>query len=215
MNDIPKKVADFFASYPLKSIDDGQIIIQAGNQPAGVYFIESGEVRQYDISERGDEVVVNVFKAGAYFPMSWAINKEPNQYFFEASADSGIRIAPAGEVVAFLHKNSDILYDLLRRVFVGTDVLQRRMAHLMAGDANSRTLFELIVQCRRFGQLQQDGSYILPIHEQELARRAGLSRETTNRILTKLKKTGVLGVTHKALSVRNLAEIERELGTKL
>ncbi|MGB2787501.1 MAG: Crp/Fnr family transcriptional regulator [Candidatus Saccharimonadaceae bacterium] len=215
MKDIPKQVADFFTSYPLKSIDDGQIIVQAGNQPAGVYFIESGEVRQYDISERGDEVVVNVFRAGAYFPMSWAINKEPNQYFFEASTSSNVRIAPPGEVTSFLHKNPEILYDLLRRVFVGTEVLQRRMAHLMAGDANSRTLFELIVQCRRFGQLQPDGSYILPIHEQELARRAGLSRETTNRILTKLKKAGLLGVTHKALSVRNLAEIERELGTKL
>lgn len=215
MNDIPKKVADFFASYPLKSIDEGQVIIQAGNQPSGIYFIESGEVRQYDISERGEEVVVNVFKTGAYFPMSWAVNKEPNQYFFEASTDSSIRIAPPDEVTGLLRKNPDILYDLLRRVFIGTEVLQRRMAHLMAGDANSRTLFELIVQCRRFGQLQPDGSYILPIHEQELARRAGLSRETTNRILTKLKKAGLLGVTHKALSVRNLAEIERELGTKL
>jgi CRP-like cAMP-binding protein len=172
-------------------------------------------VRQYDITSRGEEVVVNVFKPPAFFPMVWAINKIPNQYFFETSEPTEIKMAPANDVITFLKSNHDVTYDLLSRLYSGTESMQRRMAHLMGGSGRSRVLFELIVECKRFGKLQKNGSYVLEIHENELARRSGLSRETVNRELSKLKVVKLIGVTHKEISIKNLKQLKAELGDGL
>jgi hypothetical protein len=54
------------------------------------------------------------------------------------------------------------------------------MSHILRGGSASRVVYELIVECERFGNKQVNGSYNLFMHEDELARRAGLSRETVS-----------------------------------
>src|SRR3989344_1674180 len=209
---LSKKIEKFFAKYRLRHFDKSQILIYAGDNPPGVFHLISGQVRQYDITEKGEEVVVNVFKPPAFFPMAWAINKTPNQYFFETSEPTEIRMAPASDVVAFLKANHDVTYDLLSRLYSGTNGMQRRMARLAGGSGHSRVLFELLVECKRFGKKQKDGSYILVMHEDELARRSGLSLGTVNRELGKLKARKVLKIDHKQFIVKDLGSLEKELG---
>lgn len=212
---VARKIEEFFAKYPLRHFDKSQILIYAGDEPPGIFHLVTGQVRQYDITDRGEEVVVDVFKPPAFFPMTWAINKTPSQYFFETAMPTEIRMAPAGDVVAFLKANHDVAYDLLSRLYSGTNGMQRRMAYLMGGSGRSRVLFELIVECKRFGKQQKDGSYILTMHEDELARRSGLSRETINRELAKLKTMKLLDITHKEFIIKDLKRLEKELGSGL
>ena len=82
----------------------------------------------------------------------------------------------------------------------------------MGGSGHSRVLFELLVECKRFGKKQKDGSYILVMHEDELARRSGLSLGTVNRELGKLKARKVLKIDHKQFIVKDLGSLEKELG---
>jgi len=209
---VQEKVASFFRQYPLRRYDRQQMLVYAADAPAGVFYIVEGQVRQYDISSQGDEIVVNVFKPGAFFPMAWAINASPNRYFYESSTAVTAHLAPAKDAVAFLKANPDVMFDLLSRVYSGTDGMQRRMAHLMGGTAETRVAFELLVECKRFGEQRPDGGCVISIHEEELARRAGLSRETVNRELSKLKQAGLLAVSHKNLLITNMPQLEAQLG---
>jgi len=210
-----EKVDKFFKAYPLKRFEKGYLLIYAGFVPSGIFYLKSGRVRQYDVAENGEEIVVNVFKPPAFFPMSWAINKTPNQYFFEADSAVTVRQAPADKAVEFIKTNPDVMLDLLSRVYSGTDGLLRRTAHLMASNARTRLLFELIVQCRRFGEKQTDGSYHVKINESDLAKRAGLSRETVSREISGLKKSHVISVSRQAIVLRDLDKLEAELGSNL
>ncbi len=210
--DIQSKIEAFFSTYPRRKFSKGQILIYAGDDPQGSYCLEQGQVRQYDITDKGDEIVVNVFKAPAFFPISWVLNKTPNKYFFESFTDIAVRIGPADETFAFLKANQDVIFDLLSRVYHGVDGMQRRMAHLMGGDARTRVIFELILECKRFGKKQPNGSYILEMHESELASRAGLARETVSRHIGKLDHGSIVEVTHKAIIVKSLKKLEEELG---
>ena len=177
----------------------------------GIFYIIEGRVSQYDITSGGTEVVVNVFKPPAFFPMSWAVNNTPNTFFFEASTRVVAYVAPPHDVVRFLRANPAITFDLLARVYRGTDGLLRRMAHLMGGDAQSRLLFELLNAAYRFGELQEDGKTFVPIKETDLARHSGLARETVNRNLQTLKKAGLLDVTHRGFTILDLADLEARL----
>jgi CRP/FNR family transcriptional regulator, cyclic AMP receptor protein len=213
--DVNQKIREFFARYPERTFAKGELIIHAGEEPSGVFFIEQGRVSQYDISPNGTEVVVNVFKPRAFFPMSWAINKTPNQYFFEASDRVVARQAPAEEVVAFLRSEPDVVFNLLSRVFRGADGLLRRVAHLMAGDAKSRLLFEILNAAYRFGTPHPDGGVLVPLKEGDLARHSGLARETVSRVMQKLKAAGLAEVTKDGLYIPDVHSLEQELGSDL
>lgn len=212
---VRQKVQAFFDAYPLKSFDKKQILVQAGDEPPGVMYVVEGQVRQYDITAQGEEIVVNVFQSPAYLPMAWAITGAKNRYFYEAATPVAVRIAPAVEVIAFVKANPDVMFDLLSRVYSGVEGMQRRMAHLMGGTARTRVAYELLIECKRFGERRPDGSFLVNIHEEELARRAGLSRETVNRELSKLKRDKLLKVSHKQLLIQDVALLEQALGDEV
>lgn len=162
MANTPNKVSIFFNNYPLRTFEKRQILIRPETPLPGVFYLVEGRVSQYDIASSGSEVVVNIFKPGAFFPMSTALNNTPNYYFFETSTEVKVRVAPAEAAVHFLQDNPDITLDLLKRVYKGTDGVLRRMAHLMGGDAKHRLLFEILNTAYRFGELQKDGSIHIP-----------------------------------------------------
>ena len=212
---ISQKVAAYFEQYPKRSYGKGQILIHAGEKPQAIYYLVSGKVRQYDISYRGDEVVVNIFKERAFFPMLWAITDADNRYFFAAESDIELRAAPKEKVVEFLKADPDVMYDLLSRLYSGIDGLLGRMAHLMAGTAKSRVMYELILECRRFGKTAGDQSYRLTLKEADLAAHAGLSRETVSRELHKIARDGLISLTRGGIAVPSLDALEEKLGTEL
>lgn len=209
------KVKEFFSSYRPIVYEKGQLLVLADENPKNIIYLESGIVREYDISYKGDEVVVNVFKTGAFFPMSWAIAKTPNRYFFEAASKLKTRQAPAGDVLSFMKQNPMVMLDLLTRLYIGVDGLQRRMAHLMGGSASSRLLFELYVECQRFGKKTPSGSILIKINESELGARAGLARETVSREIKDLKKVGLIKLVRHGIIVKNIDILKTKLGSDL
>ncbi|HVU59987.1 MAG TPA: Crp/Fnr family transcriptional regulator [Candidatus Saccharimonadales bacterium] len=209
------KIEEFFASYPESTYRKTRILLRPGEELTHVFYLADGTVRQYDINPKGEKVVINVFKPGAFFPMSYAVNHTPNEYFFETATEAHIRQAPVAEVLTFLQTHVDVLYDLLARVFSGTDGLLRRLAHSMGGSAQTRLSFELLNACRRFGTHRGKRSYFVPLSETELAARTGLTRETVSRCMRQLKQSGIAELARGGYVIHDLARLETELGDGL
>lgn len=210
-SDVSDKVREFFAPQRSRTFSKGQILIYKGDDPDGISYLVKGEVRQYDISPSGEELVVNVYKPGAFFPMFWAINKSTNNFFFDAASKVEIKQAPAGDTLQFIKDNPDVMLDLLSRLYVGVDGLLQRMTQLMGSGAYSRVIFELINSTKRFGKQQSDGAYKLDVSEVELAKRAGLTRETFNKELRKLKDQKAITVIGGQVVIHNLKALEKQI----
>lgn len=212
---ISDKVPHFFTAFPLREFHKRELLIRPGEPLPGVFYLVEGRVSEYDVTPTGSEVVVNVFKPGAFFPMSAALNNTPNDYFFEASTKVKVHVAPPGSAAQFLQDNPDVTLDLLKRVYRGVDGVLRRMAHLMGGDAKSRLLFELLNAAHRFGEPQPDGSIYLGLREGDLARHSGLARETVNRNIQELKTAGLLEVGQGVIVLKDAKQLEAMLGAEL
>jgi CRP/FNR family transcriptional regulator, anaerobic regulatory protein len=184
---LENQLNNFFAHYPLRTFTKGEIIIWAGDEPKGIVYLIKGCVSQYDISDAGQKFSLNIFKPPAFFPMSWALNKTPNKYFFEAIENVKCRIAPAEDVIDLLKSNSEISLDLLSRVYKGTDGMLQRISQLMVGSASSQLFLEIVISALRFGQIDENGSHNISIKTTELAERTGMARETISRELKKLE----------------------------
>ena len=205
------KINDFFNNFPERSFYKGDTLVWVDQQPDGVFYIENGCVRQYDISEQGKKVAVNVFMQNAFFPMSWAINKTKNEYFYEAMTDVEVRIAPAEKVVEFIKENPDVTFDLLSRVFRGTDGVMRRTSHLMSSGAGTKILYELFIEYRRSND-RHNGSFVSAMNESELSHQTGLTRETVNRQLSIFKKSGLVSVHHGEIKIESVKSLTQSLG---
>jgi len=208
---IAKKIDDEFSKYPKRSYPKGQILVFADETPEYIFYITEGRVRKYDVSYRGDEVIVNIFKPPAFFPMSEAINHTPNKYFYKTEVPTELHVVPGDAALQFLKDNPDVMLDLLSRIYRGMDGLLGRLVHLMSSSARSRILYELSIECRRFGK--KDGSsYTLDITEVDLAARAGMSRETVSRVLKQIKTSNLVEVTGNGIVVKDLAALEKKNG---
>lgn len=194
LNSVERAVADFFAKYQTREYDEGDIVIFGETGLASVFYIESGEVIQYDIGENGDRFVLNTFKPGAFFPMSNAINSIDTPYFFEAHGHTVLREAPASLVVEFIRSNPDVMFDLLARTFRGVDGLLARLAGIVHESARDRIMREILILAERFGveSVPTGRRLIHKISETQLAEKTGLARETVSRAIKKLKTEGVI-----------------------
>ena len=215
MAHVTDKIHDYFTTFPKRVYSKGQILIFANQDPDYIFYITDGKVRQYDVSHSGDEVIVNIYKPPAFFPMGWALNRQPNTFLFKAEAKTTVHIIPADDAAAFLETHPDVALDLLRRLYRGIDGLLGRMVHIMSGTAKSRLLHELLIECRRFGTQKPDGSYALAIHETDLAARAGLTRETISREMASVKNEGLAVITSKGITIPNLSKLEKKLNDTL
>jgi len=209
---VAKKIENFFIKFKNIKYKKGEILIRADDDPNGILYLVSGNVCQYAISQKGDEFVVNIFKPISFFPMSWAINDEPNEYFYEALTSVEIYRAPKEKVVDFVKNNPDVLYDLMSRVYKGTDGLLRRMTYLMAGNAYARLLTELIIHAKRFGKKNEKTTRIeIKVSEKELASQAGMTRETVSREMKNLKDKRIVTFDKNVLAINSIEELEKEL----
>lgn len=208
---VAQKVLDFFTKFKKQHYKKGEILIRADEEPSGIFYLQEGLIKQYLLTKKGEELVVNMYKPGSFSPMSWAINNTDNAFYFEAVIPSEIYKAPKEKVVAFLKENPDVVFDLLSRVYRGTDGLLLRMAYLMSGDAYERLITELIIHVKRFGHANENGSITITVSEKDLADRAGLTRETVSRELKKFKEKNLAIYSRGIITIPSAQALEAEL----
>jgi CRP-like cAMP-binding protein len=211
---LEKKIDDYFTRFKHQKFKKGEILIRADDDPLGIFYLKNGIVKKYAISKKGDELIVNLFKPVSYFPMSWAINDTPNEYYYEAMTDVEVWRVPREKAVAFIKDNPDIMFDLLARLYNGTDGMITRMTYLMAGNAYTRLITELLISVKRFGKKTGSGDELeVAISEKDIANQAGMSRETVSREMKHLKNKGIVVIEKSTLKVKSLAALEYELAT--
>lgn len=210
---VSKRVEDFFTQFKHQLYKKGEILIRADDDPPGIFYLKEGVVKMYMISRKGDEVVLNIFKPNSFFPMSWAINDTQNIYFFEAITEVHTYRVSKEEAVEFIKNNPDVMYDLLKRMYIGTERLLTRMAYTMRGNAYSQLLIELIIHVKRFGTAEKNNSYSVTTTETELGTHTGITRETVSREMKILKKKRLVTFEKNRLVIKDLKKLEDELGS--
>ncbi len=204
------KAEGFFRRYNTKTYKKDQVILLANDKPKYAYYITEGWVKQYDITQKGNEVVVNVFKPGSSFLTLTALTGLPSSYYFSAGSNVSMYCVPIKDATIFVSRNPDVLKDMLISAYIGYEDLLRRMTYLMKGGASGRVIFEILFEVRGQNGRILGNVRSLSITESDLALRAGLSRETVSREISSLKKKKLLADSQK-VKVLNIKKLESEL----
>lgn len=213
--DTEEKIRQAFSRYPRKTYSKGQMIVFRSENPNFLYYLVRGKVRKYDINYRADEIAVNIMKPPSFLPMVHVVNQTPNSYYYRAETICEVHVVPIEEALSFFKSDTEILFGMLSRIYGLVDRLQGRIVQLMAGTAQSRLIYELVVECRRFGKPNQDGTHTVEVSLLDLAARSGLSRETISRELQKLKQQQLVTINKQCITIHNFMNLEKKLDVSL
>ena len=207
---------NFFDSYLERKFSKGQILVFPNEPNKNVYYLSEGRIKKYSVNYRGDEIIMTIFRAGSFLPIAQAVNQKMiNRFYYAADTDIKVRVAPAKEVSDMLLKNPENMMALLHRVNRGLDEFLGRAVSLMASSALSRVAYEIYIETRRFGSLEDNGHYHIDVTERNIAARTGLTRETVNREIRKLKDIDAVAVERRGIIIKNLPLLETKLYKEL
>lgn len=207
--EVKKKVEEFFLKQKLIKYKKGGILIRADDPPLGIFYLKEGLIKEYASTASGEELTLNIYKPPSLFPLAFAINNTIPARNFEATVDSILYRAPKEEILMFLKREPEVMFDLVSRIYRGLEGFFKRVENLMAGSAQARLIAELIIYSKRFGIKQSSGVLInLKLTHKDLSEQTGIARETIGRILKRLKNNGFINFKKRKIFIKNLEKLE-------
>ena len=167
----------------------GEFIIRPGEAPSGVFFIETGLVKAYDITKYGEENMLIIRKENEIFPLIWAITGQERNIIYEALSPTTVWRLDPETYLGFLKTNTDVTAPLLDMVVEMYRIHSERIINLEYRSVRERLVSFLLTMSKRFGKKSSKGLVInVPLKHQDIASSINASRETTNREMIQLER---------------------------
>lgn len=171
----------------------GEFIIRPGESPPGVFYIEAGIVKAYDITKYGEENLLIIRKAREIFPLIWAITGQERHVIYEALSEVSVWRTDRGQLLQLMKNRPEILAPLLDMTLEMYRIHSERIINLEYRSVRERLISFLLTMSSRFGRKTSEGILItVPLRQQDIASSINASRETTSRELTALEKKGYI-----------------------
>lgn len=211
-----RQLDSFFSKFTPLTYRKGELILKAGQNPAGVYYLRKGLVRQYALSARGEALVIHVYRPGTFFPMTWAINHTANAFYFAAMTQVAMFQVPVKEVRLLLQKQPEILFDFTSRLLLGVSGLLSRLEQLVLESAYTRVASLLTYFGKKFG-VKQGRDVVLPVvlTHRDIAAWVGTTRETASLQVEALKQKRIVQYRGRTLVIKNFKKLQTEARANL
>lgn len=181
------------------------IIFSEGSDKEAVYFIQEGLVKTYKTDENGHEQIVSFLKAGDMFPHTGLFNKNPYPATAETIVSTELIALPIKPFETFLLDAPGVAIKIMRVMSEKLSELQNKLQELTGQDVQNRGQLFLIKLAENYGKVVGGEMHIdLPMTHQDIANTIGTTRETVNRLLTQLKKEGILESSRSGFVVYNM-----------
>lgn len=185
--------------------------MHANDHPQSVFFIKSGFLRVYCISEQGEELTLNILKPHDFFPLTYGM-LPTSPYYLETMTTLELWKSPAEQFIQFVRSDSELYQDLTAQILVKFDSLMTRMEYLVCGNARVKIAATLLVCAKKYGQIMKDNSLLItvPLTHKDIATLIGITRETTSLEMKKLENQGYITRFGKLIRLVKLAELQDE-----
>lgn len=210
-NDSWGRLNDFFTRLKPIHFNKREVVLQADQPSPHVFYIKSGYMRAYRISEQGEELTLMILKSGDFFPFSWGDQEVLDNYYLEALTTSEVWRVPQSEFLKFIRSNPEVFYEFMSYAMVRLGGLLTRIEYLVFGNAYTKVATTLLICAKRFGdKLGSEIRVAIPLTHRDIATLVGITRETTCLEMKKLEKKGIISHLKRTLIVKDLGKLEEE-----
>jgi CRP/FNR family transcriptional regulator, cyclic AMP receptor protein len=163
----------------------GTSIFEEGNPADFFYVVQDGLVKVYKNTSSGKTLTFTVAGRGDTLN---ATAVSGDNYYMSAQTLNDVTVLRTGRKLyhSFLAEHSSIAIELVRVLSSRLDRECDRVVRLLGEDVEQRLIISLFTLARKFGTS-------LSLTREELANCAGTTTETAIRVLSRLKKQGIIG----------------------
>jgi len=171
----------------------GEFIIRPGESPPGVFYIEEGLVKAYDITKYGEENLLIIRKTGEVLGLTWVVTGEDRHIIYAALAPTTVWILPREKFVESMRQNPTLSLPVIDMITDMYRLHSERIMTLEYRTVRERLISFLLTTAKRFGEKTASGVRIaVPLKHQDIASSISATRETTSRALAELERKGEL-----------------------
>ena len=190
----------------------GEFIIRPGDVPSGIFYIEEGLVKAYNITKYGEENMLIIRKAGEIFPLIWAITGKEKGVIYEAMVPTTVWQTPRDVFMTSVQQNPDNLFPLLDMSLEMYRIHSERIINLEYRTVRERLISFLITMSKRFGKETDNGLLLnVPLRHQDIASSINTSRETTSREMAILERKNLLTNSQAFITLRDVKALRKFL----
>ncbi|CAN5680299.1 global nitrogen regulator NtcA [soil metagenome] len=188
----------------------GELIVRNGDTPGGVFFIESGLVKAYDITRYGEENLLIIRKPEEIFPIIWAITASKWHVMYEAMCPTVVYRLSREKYLEAITSRTELLAPLLDITLNMYRIQSQRIINLEYRTARERLVSFLIIMSDRFGKsIGKTIKIDVPLRQQDIASSINTSRETASRELSALEKKGLISMSKMHTTIIDMEKMRR------
>jgi CRP-like cAMP-binding protein len=171
-----------------------EFVIRPGEIPSGIFYIETGLVKAYDITKYGEENMLIIRKPEEVFPLIWGITGQERNIIYEAMVPTTVRLVKRKAFQEYIGNNPEALTTLLDMAIEMYRVHSERILNLGYRNVRERLVSFLLTTASRFGEPTPEGHTLLnvPLRHQDIGSSISASRETIGREIQTLERKGLL-----------------------
>ncbi|NRD78407.1 Crp/Fnr family transcriptional regulator [Bacillus sp. BRMEA1] len=202
-----------FADRTFKS-EKGRFLFQEGMVAEELYVIISGKIQISKITSDGRELSLRICGANDICGELTLFTDNPKYLLSAMVLEEGEIAAIKKEVLeSEIFQNSKLAFEFMKWMSDHFRKTQTKFRDLVLNGKRGALFSTLIRMSNSFGVQKGDEILIdLPLTNQELANFCGTSRESTNRILSELKKDHIISVKRGKISILDLQYLKDEIG---
>ena len=189
-------------------IKKGEIIFEEGEAVNGVYCIKDGICKLSKLSENGKDQIVKMVVKGQLLGQRSLINDESANLQAVALNDMEVCFIPKSEIMNDLQNNPkfsfDVLKDMAHDLKESDDIIVN-----MAQKSVRQRLAEALVYIHNSFGTNPDGTLSVLLSREDYANIVGTATESAIRVLSQLKKEGLITTVGKYIKIEDLQGLKR------
>lgn len=168
------------------------VLFQPDTPARSVYFLQSGQVRIYQMGPQNATRLASILGPGTWFGVAALAGESAHGSRAEVVSNSIIWSMEQERLWPWMLGQREVLEDLIRQLARRLRAVHDTAARLVFNDCNQRLVSTLLQFSESAAATPDEQGVVLHITHQELAQAVGAARETISLALTQLRQQNLL-----------------------
>lgn len=182
------------------SFKKGEIIIEEGATPKGIYYIDKGTAKMYKLGFNGKEQILRFTKTGDIIGYRSILSKQPYGASATAMEDMEVCFIPEKFFIKVLEHHPKLAFDILRRISEDLGESAQTITFLAQKTVRERLAEVLLLLEKKLGT-DKDGFIKISLTREEMANLIGTATESAIRLISEFKTDNLIEVEGRKIKI--------------
>lgn len=195
-----EELAELSHEKKIISFKKGDLLIEEGATPKGIYYIDKGTAKMYKLGFNGKEQILRFIKTGDILGYRSILSKQPYGASATAMEDTECCFIPEKFFLKVLEHHPKLAFDILRRISEDLGESAQTITFLAQKTVRERLAEVLLLLEKKLGT-DKDGFIKISLTREEMANLIGTATESAIRLISEFKTDNLIEVEGRKIKI--------------